>query len=94
MKVFSKLIAKVEEGGFIRGFKLKGREEEGFQVSHLLFAEDSSYAKIVKTDVALELNHCLCLKINLQKIKIFPVRGIRDIKRAISSFWVPNWKFF
>lgn len=41
MKAFSKLIAKVEEGGFIRGVKLEGRGGEGVQVSHLLFANDT-----------------------------------------------------
>lgn len=41
MKAFSKLIAKAEEGGFIRGVKLEGRGGEGVQVSHLLFANDT-----------------------------------------------------
>ena len=41
MKAFSKLIAKAEEGGFIRGVKLEGRGGEGVQVSHLLSVDDT-----------------------------------------------------
>ncbi|RVW37766.1 hypothetical protein CK203_100837 [Vitis vinifera] len=36
---FNILIAKAEEGGFIRGVKIEGRGEKGVQVSHLLFAD-------------------------------------------------------
>ena len=39
MEAFSNLISRVEEKGFIRGFKVMGRRE-GVLVSHLLFADD------------------------------------------------------
>ncbi|RVX19512.1 hypothetical protein CK203_004994 [Vitis vinifera] len=39
--VFSSLIARAEEKGFIRGFKVMGRSGEGIYVSHLLFADDT-----------------------------------------------------
>ncbi|RVW54131.1 hypothetical protein CK203_092200 [Vitis vinifera] len=35
------LIARAEEKGFIRGFKVMGRSGEGIYVSHLLFADDT-----------------------------------------------------
>ena len=40
MEAYSGLIAKAEEGGFITGFKVVGRDGEGVHVSHLLFADD------------------------------------------------------
>ena len=42
MEVFSNLISRVKEKGFIRGFKVMGRRGEGVSVSHLLFADDTS----------------------------------------------------
>ena len=41
MEAFSNLISRVEEKGFIRGFKVMGRRGEGVSVSHLLFADDT-----------------------------------------------------
>ena len=41
MEAFNRLIAKVEEGVFIKGVKIEGRGGEGVQVSHLLFADDT-----------------------------------------------------
>ena len=41
MDAFSNLISRVEEKGFIKGFKVMGRCGEGVSVSHLLFADDT-----------------------------------------------------
>ena len=41
VEAFSGLIAKAEEGGFIKGFKVIERGGEGVNVSHLLFADDT-----------------------------------------------------
>lgn len=41
MEPLNRLIAKVKEGGFIRGFKFKGRGEEGVYFSHLSYANDT-----------------------------------------------------
>ncbi|RVW33707.1 hypothetical protein CK203_115486 [Vitis vinifera] len=41
MEAFNRLIAKVEEGVFIKGVKIEARGGEGVQVSHLLFADDN-----------------------------------------------------
>ncbi|KAJ9689585.1 hypothetical protein PVL29_014989 [Vitis rotundifolia] len=41
MEVLSSLISRVEEKGFIRGFKVTRRRGEGVSVSHLLFADDT-----------------------------------------------------
>ena len=43
MEAFSSLISKVEEKGFIRGFRVIGRNGEGASVSHLLFADDTHF---------------------------------------------------
>ncbi|RVW19588.1 Retrovirus-related Pol polyprotein from transposon RE2 [Vitis vinifera] len=41
MDVLSSLIAKAKQEGFIRDFKIKGRVEEGIQVSRLLLADNT-----------------------------------------------------
>ena len=41
MEVFSSLIARAGEKGFIMGFKVIGRGGERANVSHLLFANDT-----------------------------------------------------
>ena len=41
MEVFSSLIARAREKGFIRGFKVIGRGGEGANVSHLLLANNT-----------------------------------------------------
>ena len=41
MEAYSGIIAKAEEGSFITGFKVVGRDGEGVHVSHLLFADDN-----------------------------------------------------
>ena len=41
MDVLSSLIAKAKQEGFIRDFKIKGRVEEGIQVSCLLLADNT-----------------------------------------------------
>ena len=41
MEAFSCLIEKGKQGGFISGFKIEGKGEEGIQVSHLLFVDDT-----------------------------------------------------
>ena len=93
VEVFSGLIARVEEKGFIRGFKVMGRGREGVNVSHLLFADDTllfcenngdqlKFWKWVVTCFEVVSR----LKINLQKKKIIPVGGIEDVDRAAALF--------
>ena len=41
IEAYSGIIAKAEEGSFITGFKVVGRDGEGVHVSHLLFADNN-----------------------------------------------------
>ena len=41
MEVFSILIEKAGGGGFLSGYKLKGRNGEIEQITHLLFSDDT-----------------------------------------------------
>ena len=41
MEVFSCFIKRVVDGGFLLGCRVKGRSEEGVQISHLLFVDDT-----------------------------------------------------
>ncbi|RVW65308.1 Transposon TX1 uncharacterized 149 kDa protein [Vitis vinifera] len=41
MEVFSSFLKRAVDGGFILGCRVKGRSEEGVQISHLLFADDT-----------------------------------------------------
>ena len=50
MKVFSKMLRRVEGAGLIRGFKVESRRCGGESVSHLLFANDT----ILSCDVDVE----------------------------------------
>ena len=51
MAAFSGLIARAEEKGFIRGFKVMGRSGKRVYVSHLLFIDDTFFfARIMGTN--------------------------------------------
>ena len=41
MEVFSCSLRKAISGGFLSGWKVRGRNGEGLQISHLLFADDT-----------------------------------------------------
>ena len=41
MEVFSCFIKRAVDGGFLLGCRLKGRSEEGVQISHLFFVDDT-----------------------------------------------------
>ncbi|RVW36721.1 putative mitochondrial protein [Vitis vinifera] len=41
MEVFSYFLKRVVDGGFMSGCKVKGRNDKGVQISHLLFADDT-----------------------------------------------------
>ena len=91
--LFSSLIAKAEQGGFIRGFKIKGRGEDETQVSHLLFADDTL---LFCEDDVEQLRFwkwiVICfelvsgLKINLPKSEIIPIEEMVDVNRAAFLF--------
>lgn len=41
MEASNCMISMATKGGFIHGFKVRGKRGEGFQVSHLSFADDT-----------------------------------------------------
>ena len=41
MEMFSCLLRMAISGGFLAGWRVRGRSGEGFQISHLLFADDT-----------------------------------------------------
>ena len=41
MEVFSCFLKRAVDGGFLLGCRVKGRSEEGVQISHLLFVDDT-----------------------------------------------------
>lgn len=41
MEALSCLLKRVKVGGFLLGWQVRGKGEEGVEVSHLLFADDT-----------------------------------------------------
>lgn len=93
MEVFSNLISRAKEKGFIRGFKVMGRRGEGVSVSHLLFVDDTLlFCEDNKDQLDFWKWVVICfevvsgLKINMQKSEIIPVGGVEDVDRAAAVF--------
>ena len=95
MEAFNSLISRVEEKGFIRGFKVMGRSGEGVSVSHLLFADDTFLFFFCEDNrdqldfwkwVVICFEVASGLKINIQKSEIIPVRCVKDVDRGAAFF--------
>ena len=74
IEVFSSFLKKAMDGGFMSGCKVKGRNEERVQISHLLFADDTLVFCQASQDQLTYLSWLLMwfeavsgLKINLEK---------------------------
>ena len=87
MKVFSCLLGKTISGGFLSGWRVRGRSGEGILISHLLFADD----KLVFCEESLDqmtylswllmwFEACSGLKINLKKNELIPMGRVHDIE--------------
>ncbi|RVX01522.1 hypothetical protein CK203_017555 [Vitis vinifera] len=82
---------KAKEGGFINGFQVRGREGEGVEISHLLFADDTLIFCDARKEVLEYLSWILMwfeamsgLKINLEKSEpIGEVLNLEDLVRAL-----------
>ncbi|KAJ9708599.1 hypothetical protein PVL29_000569 [Vitis rotundifolia] len=93
MEALGSLIAKADQRGFIRGFKIEGRGEIENQVSHLLFADGTL---LFCEDDVEQLNFwkwiIMCFelvlefKINLQKNEVIPIGETVDVNRASFLF--------
>ena len=93
MEVFSSFLKRVVDGGFMSGCKVKGRSEEGVQISHLLFADDTLLFCQASQDHLTYLSWLLMwfeavsrLRINLEKTKLIPVGRVANIDDLALDF--------
>ena len=85
MEAFSLLVDRPTEGGFIFGYKFKGRNGTERQITHLLFADDTLvFCKDTKDQMAY-LSRILAwfealsgLRINLDKSSLLPVGRVEN----------------
>ena len=85
MKAFSLLVDRAAEGGFISGYKFKGRNDTERQITHLLFADDALiFCKDMEDQMAY-LSWILAwfealsgLRINLDKSSLIPVGRVEN----------------
>ena len=87
MEVLSRIMKKIEEGGFIQGFHVRLINSIGIRVSHLLFADDTilfydaSREHIMSIRLTLTCFQAFTgLKVNVGKSEIFLVGEVRNIQ--------------
>ena len=87
MEAFSCLLRRAISGGFLSGWRARGRSEEGILISHLLFADDMLVFCEESLDQMTYLSWplmwfevCSGLKINLEKSELIPVSRVHDTK--------------
>ena len=87
MEVFSCFLRRTISGGFLSGWRVRGRSGEGVQISHLLFADDTLVFCEESLDqmtylswLLMWLEVCSGLKINLEKSELIPVGRVHDIE--------------
>ena len=85
MEVFSSMLRRVISGGFLFGWRVRGRSGEGFQISHLLFADDalvfceeSLYQMTYINWLFMWFEACSGLKINLEKSELILMGRVHD----------------
>ena len=86
MKVFSRMLRRVEGVGLNRGFKAEGRRGGGECVSHLLFADDAILFCDADVEQILHIRLLLLcfqaiigLKVNVQKSEMVPIGEVDDV---------------
>ena len=86
MEVFSSLLKRVVDGGFMSGCRVKGRSEEEVLISHLLFADDTLVFCKASQDHLTYLSWLFLwfevvsgLRINLEKSELIPVGRVENI---------------
>ena len=90
MEVFSTLIDGVAVGGFLTGYKVRGRYGEDLKITHLLFADDTLVFCQDSTELMIFLRWILVwfealsgLKINLDKSSILPMGDGESLARKL-----------
>ena len=93
MEAFSCLIKKAIDGGFMSGCRVKGRSEEGVQISRLLFADDILVFCQASQDEMIYLSLLLMwfeavsgLRINLEKSELISVGRVENIDDLAMDF--------
>ena len=86
MEVFSALLKRVIEGGFLSGYRVKGRVEERVLISHLLFVDDTLVFCKASQDHLTYLNWLLMwfeavsgLRIYLEKSELIPIGRVENM---------------
>ena len=92
MEVFSCLLRRVISGGFLSGWRVRGREGEGILISHLLFADDTLVFCEESQDQLMNLSWllmwfeaCSGLRVNLEKSENIPMGRVHDIEDLASE---------
>ena len=87
MEVFSCLLRRAISGGFLSGWRVRGRGGEGILISHLLFADDTlvfceeSHEQLTHLSwLLMWFEACSGLKVNLEKSEFIPVGRVNDIE--------------
>ncbi|RVW34912.1 putative ribonuclease H protein [Vitis vinifera] len=87
MEVFSCLMRRAISGGFLSGWRARGRGGEGILISHFLFADDTLVFCEESQDQLTYLSWllmwfeaCSGLKVNLEKSELIPVGRVNDIE--------------
>ena len=87
MEAFSLLVDRAVEGGFISGYKFKGRNGTERQITHLLFADDTLVFCEDTEDQMTYLSWILAwfeamsgLSINLDKSSLIPVGRVENVE--------------
>jgi hypothetical protein len=86
MEAFSKLMQKAEEENFIRGFEIRGRNQEPIQITHLCYADDTIlFCEPILDQVGYVKCTLLCfeaasrLKVNLSKSEMVQIGNVSNL---------------
>ena len=92
MEVLSTLLRRAGEGGFLSGYRLRGRGGEELTVSHLLFADDTIIFCKARREQLTNLSWILAwfeaasgLRINLSKSVLIPVEEVDELEELAAE---------
>ena len=93
MEVLSRILKKIEEGGFIQGFHVSPINSTSIRISHLLFADDTilfcdaSREQILSIRLVLTCFQAFTrLKVNVGKSEIVPIGEVSNIQTLANIF--------